>query len=48
MWEWLGQPTFSLFFLVGCGSALLGLALAALPHRASSHDQGVLQVARTT
>jgi hypothetical protein len=32
MWEWLGQPTFSLLFLVGCGSALLGLALAALPH----------------
>jgi hypothetical protein len=31
MWEWLGQPTFSLFFLIGCGSALLGLALAALP-----------------
>jgi hypothetical protein len=31
MWEWLGQPTFSLLFFVGCGSALLGLALAALP-----------------
>ncbi|MEV4756735.1 hypothetical protein AB0J86_16690 [Micromonospora sp. NPDC049559] len=31
MWEWLGQPTFSLLFLVGCGAALLGLALAALP-----------------
>jgi hypothetical protein len=33
MWEWLGQPTFSLLFLIGCGSALLGLALAALPRR---------------
>ncbi|MEO3818239.1 hypothetical protein [Plantactinospora sp. B24E8] len=31
MWEWLGQPTFSLPFLVGCGSALLGLAIAAVP-----------------
>jgi hypothetical protein len=31
MWEWLGQPTFSLLFLIACGSALLGLALAALP-----------------
>lgn len=31
MWEWLGQPTFSLLFLIGCGSALLGLALAADP-----------------
>jgi len=29
MWEWLGQPTFSLLFLIGCGSALLGLAAAA-------------------
>jgi hypothetical protein len=33
MWEWLGQPAFSLLFLIGCGSALLGLALAALPAR---------------
>ncbi|MEE6259374.1 hypothetical protein [Plantactinospora sonchi] len=33
MWEWLGQPTFSLLFLVGCGSALLALALAAVPRR---------------
>lgn len=33
MWEWLGQPAFSLPFLIGCGSALLGLALAALPGR---------------
>jgi hypothetical protein len=31
MWEWLGQPSFSLLFVIGCGSALLGLALAALP-----------------
>jgi hypothetical protein len=30
MWEWLGQPAFSLLFLIGCGSALLGLALATL------------------
>ncbi|MGH3716422.1 MAG: hypothetical protein ACRDT4_23620 [Micromonosporaceae bacterium] len=33
MWEWLGQPVFSLLFLVGCGSALLGLAIAAVPRR---------------
>ncbi|SNT63155.1 hypothetical protein SAMN05421812_11511 [Asanoa hainanensis] len=33
MWEWLGQPVFSLFFLLGCGAALLSLALAALPSR---------------
>jgi hypothetical protein len=33
MWEWLGQPTFSLFFVVGGGCALLVLALAALPRR---------------
>ncbi|MER6592134.1 hypothetical protein ABT214_09825 [Micromonospora purpureochromogenes] len=32
-WEWLGQPTFSLFFLVGSVSALLGIALATLPRR---------------
>ena len=32
MWEWLGQPTFSLLFLIGCGSALLALTSAALPH----------------
>ncbi|MEH1124432.1 hypothetical protein [Micromonospora sp. CPCC 206061] len=31
MWEWLGQPVFSLFFVVGGGCALLGVALAALP-----------------
>lgn len=31
MWEWLGQPAFSLSFLAGGGCALLGLALAALP-----------------
>jgi hypothetical protein len=36
MWEWLGQPTFSLLFLIGCGSAVLGLAVATLPHR--EHD----------
>jgi hypothetical protein len=33
MWEWLGQPTFSLLFLIGCGSAVLGLAMATLPRR---------------
>lgn len=33
MWEWLGQPTFSLLFLIGCGASLLGLALAAVPSR---------------
>ncbi|MEV0722008.1 hypothetical protein AB0I37_04415 [Micromonospora purpureochromogenes] len=33
LWEWLGQPTFSLFFLVGSVSALLTIALAALPGR---------------
>jgi hypothetical protein len=31
MWEWLGQPFFSLFFVAGSGCVLLGLALAALP-----------------
>ncbi|GIF62131.1 hypothetical protein Ais01nite_01660 [Asanoa ishikariensis] len=42
MWEWLGQPVFSLFFVLGCGSALLGLALAALPGRAPqrAHSPG--------
>jgi hypothetical protein len=33
MWEWLGQPAFSLLFLIGCGSALLGLAMATFPRR---------------
>ncbi|GAA4733197.1 hypothetical protein [Phytohabitans rumicis] len=33
LWEWLGQPIFSLFFVTGCATALLGLALAALPSR---------------
>jgi len=31
MWEWLGQPMFSLLFVAGGGCAVLGLALAALP-----------------
>ncbi len=31
MWEWLGQPEYSLLFLAGCGSALLAQAVAALP-----------------
>jgi hypothetical protein len=33
LWEWLGQPTFSLFFLIDCATALAGLVLAALPRR---------------
>jgi hypothetical protein len=33
LWEWLGQPALSPFFLVGCASALPGLALAASPSR---------------
>ncbi|UWP86457.1 hypothetical protein [Dactylosporangium fulvum] len=32
LWEWLGQPALSLPFLIGTGAALLGLALAAIPH----------------
>ncbi|TDC77939.1 hypothetical protein E1193_21540 [Micromonospora sp. KC606] len=32
-WEWLGQPVYSLFFLVGAVSAVVGLALALLPRR---------------
>ncbi|MGW0435729.1 hypothetical protein ACWDV4_24705 [Micromonospora sp. NPDC003197] len=30
-WEWLGQPTASLPFLVGCAAVLVTLVLAALP-----------------
>ncbi|BCJ76580.1 hypothetical protein CS0771_61240 [Catellatospora sp. IY07-71] len=33
LWEWLGQPVFSLFLVAGCVSALLGLALTLLPSR---------------
>ena len=33
LWEWLGQPTASLFFVVGAGCALLALGLAAEPRR---------------
>ncbi|MBQ0901500.1 hypothetical protein [Micromonospora sp. U21] len=33
LWEWLGQPTASLLFLVGALCALLALGLAAAPHR---------------
>jgi hypothetical protein len=29
LWEWLGQPSASLFFVAGLATALLGLALAA-------------------
>ncbi|RLP95905.1 hypothetical protein [Micromonospora sp. CV4] len=32
-WEWLGQPTASLLFLVGAVCALLALGLAAAPRR---------------
>ncbi|MGX1614961.1 hypothetical protein ACWIF8_13815 [Micromonospora chalcea] len=32
-WEWLGQPTMSLPFLLGAVLLLLALGLAALPHR---------------
>ncbi|MGW4499047.1 hypothetical protein ACWENR_10595 [Micromonospora sp. NPDC004336] len=32
-WEWLGQPTMSLPFLLGCLLLVLALGLAALPHR---------------
>ncbi|MGC4896717.1 hypothetical protein [Micromonospora sp. DT31] len=32
-WEWLGQPTLSLPFLLGTVLLLLALGLAALPHR---------------
>ncbi|MEV0457238.1 hypothetical protein [Catellatospora methionotrophica] len=45
LWEWLGQPTFSLLFVAGCAAALLGLCLAALPSRRRqpvvSHVPGV-------
>jgi hypothetical protein len=33
MWEWLGQPTWSLLFLFGAGLALLSMFAAALPQR---------------
>ena len=33
LWEWLGQPAFSLPFLVGAGFALLALAVALVPRR---------------
>ncbi|GIJ60685.1 hypothetical protein [Virgisporangium aurantiacum] len=33
MWEWLGQPSFSGVFVVGCGFALAGLAVAVLAGR---------------
>jgi hypothetical protein len=33
LWEWLGQPTFSLPFLVGAACVLMGLTVAAFPHR---------------
>lgn len=33
LWEWLGQPFASALYLLGCTSALLGIAIAALPRR---------------
>jgi hypothetical protein len=33
IWEWLGQPALSLFFLAGCATALIALAKAALPRQ---------------
>ncbi|MEU4677306.1 hypothetical protein [Micromonospora sp. NPDC023737] len=33
LWEWLGQPALSLFFVVGAGCALFALALATVPRR---------------
>jgi hypothetical protein len=30
MWEWLAQPTASGIFLLGCGSALVGLLACAI------------------
>ncbi|RKN28514.1 hypothetical protein [Micromonospora musae] len=33
LWEWLGQPALSLFFVVGAGCALFALALAMVPRR---------------
>ncbi|GGM56091.1 hypothetical protein ACFFX1_07825 [Dactylosporangium sucinum] len=33
LWEWLGQPTFSLLFLLGTAAAVLSLAVSALPSR---------------
>ncbi|MFG3706719.1 hypothetical protein ACGF7U_18580 [Micromonospora sp. NPDC047670] len=33
LWEWLGQPAASLLFVAGAATALLGLALAAVPRR---------------
>lgn len=41
MWEWLGQPEFSLPFVVGGATALLGLALAALPRRRAATEPSV-------
>ncbi|MEU8295935.1 hypothetical protein AB0C04_01425 [Micromonospora sp. NPDC048909] len=43
LWEWLGQPALSLFFVVGAGCALCGLALATLPRR----DPGPLTTTAT-
>jgi hypothetical protein len=33
MWEWLGQPALSGVFVVGCGFAAMGLAVAVLAGR---------------
>lgn len=36
LWEWLGQPVASLFFLAGAVSALLALGLTVGPRRERS------------
>lgn len=33
LWEWFGQPTFSLLFLIGAGCALLLPAIALVPRK---------------
>jgi hypothetical protein len=41
LWEWLGQPTFSLPLLAGLALAMLNLALAALPVPAQRRTEGM-------
>jgi hypothetical protein len=40
LWEWLGQPTMSLPFLLGCLTLIIALGVGALPHRQSA-DQTI-------
>ncbi|GIH04929.1 hypothetical protein Rhe02_29960 [Rhizocola hellebori] len=42
LWEWLGQPAFSLIVLVGLGAALPTLALALLPRPALAQSHGAV------